>query len=78
MRRESGCAGVYRSNSLDTLMQEERAHFREVSIRKTTYARDLKLRRAGPLPAKATAHLVPGFTRLGKQRISPGGRVGGL
>jgi hypothetical protein len=28
VRRESGCTGVYRSDSLDTLMQEECAHFR--------------------------------------------------
>ena len=28
VRRESGCTGVHRSDSLDTLMQEEPAHFR--------------------------------------------------
>ena len=28
VRRESGCTGVYRSDSLDRLMQEECAHFR--------------------------------------------------
>ena len=32
VRRESGCTGVYRSDSLDTLMQEERAHFRVDAI----------------------------------------------
>jgi hypothetical protein len=31
-RRESGCKRVYRSDSLDTLMQEERAHFRVDAI----------------------------------------------
>ena len=31
---ESGCTGVYRSDSLDTLMQEECAHFRVDAIRR--------------------------------------------
>ena len=34
VRRESGCTGVYRSDSLDTLMQEECAHFRVDAIRR--------------------------------------------
>ena len=32
VRQESGCTGVYRSDSLDTLMQEERPHFRVDAI----------------------------------------------
>ena len=34
VRRESGCTGVYGSDSLDKLMQEERAHFRVDAIRR--------------------------------------------
>ena len=34
VRRESGCTGVCRSDSLGKLMQEERAHFRVDAIRR--------------------------------------------
>ena len=35
VRRESGCTGVYRSDSLDKLMQEECVHFRVGAVKRS-------------------------------------------